>query len=130
MNVKKLSLDLAVIGGGVAGMAAAISASHKGIKDIGIFEINDRLGGVLDVLGELRVRVHTVIDRRRSNVVLGKGLGKDADAMAATALQASAVNIDEKIAGLISGIGEIEVEADPRLVLDINMLDHSVFLHK
>ena len=47
MNVKKLSLDLAVIGGGVAGMAAAISASHKGIKDIGIFEINDRLGGVL-----------------------------------------------------------------------------------
>jgi len=47
MNSSKLTLDLAVIGGGAAGMAAAIAAYDGGIKNIAIFEISDRLGGVL-----------------------------------------------------------------------------------
>lgn len=47
MNTNKLTLDLAVIGGGAAGMAAAIAAYDSGIKNIAIFEISDRLGGVL-----------------------------------------------------------------------------------
>ena len=40
-------IDLAIIGGGAAGMAAALSANSQGIKNICIFERNAQLGGVL-----------------------------------------------------------------------------------
>lgn len=46
-NSKKLHFDLAVIGGGVAGMSAAVRAYDRGVANIAIFEINDSLGGVL-----------------------------------------------------------------------------------
>ena len=40
--------DLVIIGGGSAGMAAAIAAYDKGIKDILILERNEFLGGILN----------------------------------------------------------------------------------
>ena len=40
-------VDLVVIGGGAAGMAAAGSAYRSGVKDVLILERNDYLGGVL-----------------------------------------------------------------------------------
>lgn len=40
-------VDIAIIGGGAAGMAAAVGAYKAGIKDILILERNDSLGGVL-----------------------------------------------------------------------------------
>lgn len=40
-------VDIAIIGGGAAGMAAAVGAYKNGIKDILILERNDSLGGVL-----------------------------------------------------------------------------------
>ena len=40
-------VDLVIIGGGPAGMAAAVSAYEKGIKDILILERDDALGGIL-----------------------------------------------------------------------------------
>jgi len=40
-------VDLAIIGGGAAGMAAAVSARKKGIQNILILERNSSLGGVL-----------------------------------------------------------------------------------
>ncbi len=39
--------DIVIIGGGPAGMAAAIEASHSGIKDIVILERDRSLGGIL-----------------------------------------------------------------------------------
>lgn len=47
MSEKIKELELAVIGGGASGMAAAIEAYDRGVRSIAIFEINDRLGGVL-----------------------------------------------------------------------------------
>ena len=47
MDKKPFSCRLAVIGGGVGGMAAAVEAYDRGVRDIAVFEINDRLGGVL-----------------------------------------------------------------------------------
>ena len=41
------NVDLVVIGGGAAGMAAAVSAYRAGVKDILIIERNGYLGGVL-----------------------------------------------------------------------------------
>ena len=41
-------VDLLVIGGGSAGMAAALQAKKEGIKDILILEKEDRLGGILN----------------------------------------------------------------------------------
>jgi len=40
-------IDIAVIGGGAAGLAAAIKAKEKGIDNIVIFERNEELGGIL-----------------------------------------------------------------------------------
>ena len=40
-------VQLVVIGGGAAGMAAAVSARRNGVQDILILERNDSLGGVL-----------------------------------------------------------------------------------
>ena len=39
--------DLVIIGGGPAGMSAAISAYENGIRDILILERDDSLGGIL-----------------------------------------------------------------------------------
>lgn len=41
------NVDLVVIGGGPAGMSAAISAYNSGIKDILILERDSELGGIL-----------------------------------------------------------------------------------
>ncbi|MGO5066545.1 NAD(P)/FAD-dependent oxidoreductase [Clostridium sporogenes] len=41
-------IDLVIIGGGPAGMAAAISAKNKGINDILILEREESLGGILN----------------------------------------------------------------------------------
>jgi len=40
-------VDIAIIGGGAAGMAAAVGAYKSGVEDILILERNDSLGGVL-----------------------------------------------------------------------------------
>lgn len=40
--------DIVIIGGGPAGMAAAIAAYEKGISDVLILERDDRLGGILN----------------------------------------------------------------------------------
>ena len=42
-----LRADLVVIGGGPAGMAAAVAAYEKGLRDILILERDDALGGIL-----------------------------------------------------------------------------------
>ena len=42
------NIDLVVIGGGSAGMAAAIQAKKEGVDDILIIEKNGHLGGILD----------------------------------------------------------------------------------
>ena len=43
-----INRDLVIIGGGSAGMAAAIEAKKNGIDDILILEKDDRLGGILN----------------------------------------------------------------------------------
>lgn len=45
--MEKLNVDLAVIGGGPAGMAAALSAYNEGLRNILIIERENSLGGIL-----------------------------------------------------------------------------------
>ncbi len=45
--MRSRTIDLAIIGGGPAGLAAAIKAYELGIKDIIIFERDNKLGGIL-----------------------------------------------------------------------------------
>ena len=42
-----LNLDLAIIGSGPAGLAAAAKAKQLGIKDVVVFERDERPGGIL-----------------------------------------------------------------------------------
>ena len=46
-NIEVRRADLVIIGGGPAGMAAAVAAYEKGIRDILILERDDALGGIL-----------------------------------------------------------------------------------
>jgi NADPH-dependent 2,4-dienoyl-CoA reductase/sulfur reductase-like enzyme len=45
--LKKISVDIAVIGGGPAGMAAALEANRQGVEKIVILERDFELGGIL-----------------------------------------------------------------------------------
>ena len=51
--MKKISL--LIIGGGSAGMAAAIQAKKEGIDDILILEKDNKLGGILNQIGRAHV---------------------------------------------------------------------------
>ena len=42
-----VNIDLAIIGAGPAGLAAAIRAREEGIRDIVLFDRDERLGGIL-----------------------------------------------------------------------------------
>src|SRR5574344_449570 len=42
------NIELAIIGGGSAGLAAAVSAYDNGVKSIVVFEREDKLGGILN----------------------------------------------------------------------------------
>jgi thioredoxin reductase len=44
---RELHLDLAIIGSGPAGLAAAVKAKQLGIKDVVVFERDERPGGIL-----------------------------------------------------------------------------------
>ena len=56
MSTKKLTNDLVVIGGGAAGMFAAIQAAKNGLRVI-LIEKNDRLGKKLAITGKGRCNV-------------------------------------------------------------------------
>ena len=45
--LKEISAELVIVGGGPAGMAAAVAAKEEGLSDILILERDDRLGGIL-----------------------------------------------------------------------------------
>jgi len=47
-GVYRMKQDIVIIGGGPAGMAAAVAAYDRGISDILILERDDRLGGILN----------------------------------------------------------------------------------
>ena len=46
-KIKTLSCELLIVGGGPAGMSAAVAAYEAGLRDILILERDDSLGGIL-----------------------------------------------------------------------------------
>ena len=52
-------VELAIIGGGPAGLAAAVAAKKQGVDDILIIERDDRLGGILNQCIHAGFGLHT-----------------------------------------------------------------------
>ena len=45
--VKKTHIDLAIIGAGPAGLAAAVEAKRLGLRDLVVFDRDEKPGGIL-----------------------------------------------------------------------------------
>ena len=56
--------ELVIIGGGPAGMSAALAAYENGIRDILILERDERLGGILQELA----RQACIVQERHRNL--------------------------------------------------------------
>lgn len=67
------SCDLVIIGGGPAGLAAAVAAKKKGINDILVIERDERLGGILNQCIHNGFGLHTLrksLQARNMQIVL------------------------------------------------------------
>ena len=56
VEVMEKTYDLAIAGGGPAGMAAAVQAREEGVERIILLERNSRLGGILPQCHSRRIR--------------------------------------------------------------------------
>ncbi len=68
--------NLVIIGGGPAGMAAALEAYALGIKDIAILERDDSLGGILKQCIHNGFGLHVFKEELRAGICI-KIFGKD-----------------------------------------------------
>ena len=93
--------DLVVIGGGPAGMAAAISANTEGIRDILVIERDDALGGILRQCIHNGFGLHRFGEELTGPEYAGRAAGKCLDAGAELWLDHTVSNLKRTDDGLL-----------------------------
>jgi len=107
-----MQVDLAVIGGGPAGLAAAVAAREAGIEDIIILEREESLGGILNQCIHNGFGLHTFKEELTGPEYAGRYINKVMEAAIPYRLNTMVLSIspDKKIIAS-SGQGLLELEA-------------------
>lgn len=105
--------DLVIIGGGPAGLAAAVSAHEAGVKDILILERDERLGGILNQCIHNGFGLHTFKEELTGPEYAERYIKKVLEAKIPYKLKTIAANISAErgILYVNSGEGAVEIKA-------------------
>lgn len=111
------TIDLVVIGGGSAGMAAAVSAYDQGIRDILILERSDVLGGILNQCIHNGFGLHEFKEELTGPEFLFRFVDQVKERKIPYELQATVLSISpNKVVSYISPKGSFEIQAKALVV--------------
>ncbi|NMP38213.1 MAG: FAD-dependent oxidoreductase [Clostridiales bacterium] len=108
-----LNYDLVVVGGGPAGMAAALSAHERGVKSIAILERADTLGGILEQCIHTGFGLHYFGEELSGPEYAGRfiKLVNETDITVKTNTMVTDISDDNKVTAVNNVDGVIEIQA-------------------